>query len=72
MIIAMINDVEGALYKITSYREERWEFYANGLCYQYVKMLKIMKDMMYSLFKDLSTDIDVPTSRSYIPILTSL
>ena len=68
MIISMIGDAQGALYNITSYRDEGWEFYENDLSYQDVKKLKITKHMLYSSFRDPSTCIVLSMSRAHIAI----
>ena len=67
-IIGTICDAQGALYDFTSYRESRREFYANVLSYRQVKKLKIAKDMLFSLFRDLSTDTIPPISQQYMSI----
>ena len=67
MIIATIHDAQGALYNITSYKESRQELYANELSYQEVKKLKITKAMFYSVFRDPSNGIVLPTSKPTYP-----
>jgi hypothetical protein len=67
-IIGTIHDSQGAFYDITSYRESRREFYANGMSYQEVKKLKITKYMLFSLFRDPSNGMIPPTSKPHIPI----
>ena len=42
-IVGTIRDAQGALYDITSFRDSRREFYANGMSYKDVKKLKITK-----------------------------
>ena len=47
-IVGTIRDAQGALYDITTFRDSRREFYANGMSYKDVKKLKITKDMLFS------------------------
>ena len=65
-IIGTIRDAQGALYEITSYRESRKQFYANGICYKDVKILKITKDMLFFLFRDPSNGMTPPVSKPHI------
>ena len=67
-IIGTIRDAQGALNDITSYRESRREFYANGISYKDVKNLKITKDMLFSLFGDPSNGTIPPVSKPHISI----
>ena len=67
-IVGTICDAQGALYDITSYRDSRRQFYANGNSYKDVKNLKITKDMLFSLFRDPSNSMTPPVSKSHISI----
>ena len=57
-----IFDAQGALYNITSYRESRRKYYADGLTHKDIKDLKITKYQLFSLFRDPSTGLVPPTS----------
>ena len=57
-----IYGAQGALYNITSYRESRRKYYFDGLSYKDIKDLKITKDQLFSLFRDLSTRLVPPTN----------
>ena len=63
-----IFGAQGALYNITSYRESRRRYYADGLTHKDIKDLKITKDQLFSLFRDPSTGLVPPTSRAHISI----
>ena len=63
-----ISGAQGALYNITSYRESRRRYYADGLTHKDIKDLKITKDQLFSLFRDPSTGLVPPTSRAHISI----
>ena len=39
-IVGTIRDAQGALYDITSFRDSRREFYANGMSYKDVKKIE--------------------------------
>ena len=67
-IVGTIRDARGELYDITSYRESRRQFYANDICYKDAKKLKITKDMLFSLFRDLSNGMTPPVSKPRISI----
>ena len=67
-IVGTIRDAQGALYEITSFRDLRREFYANGMSYKDVKNLKITKDMLFSLFKDPFNGMIPPISKPHISI----
>ena len=67
-IVGTICDAQGALYDITSYRESRRQFYANGISYKDVKNLKITKDMLFSLFRDPSNGMSPPVTKLHISI----
>ena len=67
-IIGKICDTQGALYDITSYRESRKQFKANGISYKDVKILKITKDMLFSLFRDPSNGMIPLVSKPHISI----
>ena len=54
--IARLND---ALYSITSCRERKRQQYADGLSYNEVKKLKIIRQHIYTLFILLGTN-DIP------------
>ena len=47
-----INETQGYLYNISSYRESRRQYYSDGLSYKDIKALKITKDQLFSLFWD--------------------
>ena len=42
--IGTISNLHGTLYSITSYRQFRRKYYANGLGYKYIKHFKITID----------------------------
>ena len=67
-IVGTIHDSQGALYDITSYRDPRKQFYANGISYKDVKNLKITKEMLFSLFRGPSNGRTPPVSKPYISI----
>ena len=67
-IIETIHDAQVALYDITSYRERKKQFYANDISYKVVKILKITKDMLFSLFRDPSNGMIPPISKPHISI----
>ena len=67
-IVGTIRDAQVALYDITSFRDSRREFYANGMSYKDVKKLKITKDMLFSLFRDSSNGMNPPVSKPHISI----
>jgi hypothetical protein len=67
-IIGTICDAQGALYGIASYRDSRRQFYANGISYKDVKILKITKDTLFSLFRDPSNGMTPPVSKPHLSI----
>ena len=67
-IVGTIRDAEGVLYDITSFRDSRREFYANGMSYKDVKKLKITEDMLFSLFRDPFNGMTPPVSKPHISI----
>ena len=68
MIVGTIHDAQWALYDITSFRDSRRKFYANGMSYKDVKILKITKDMLFSLFRDPSNGTIPPVSKPHISV----
>ena len=67
-IFGTIRDAQGALYDITSFRDSRRQFYANGMSYKDLQILKITKDMLFSLFRDPSNGTIPPVSKPHISI----
>ena len=67
--ITTIGNAEGALYNITSFREERRRFYATRINYKDVKKLKIKKDQMYALFREPNTGLVPPINKAHISIV---
>ena len=63
-----INEAQGALYKIIFYRESRRQYYFDRLSFKDIKVLKITKDKLFSLFWDPSTGLVKPTSQPHISI----
>ena len=67
-IITTIANAQGALYNITSFKEEKRRIYATGLSYKDVKKLEITKDLIYALFSEPNTILAPPTNRAHISI----
>ena len=67
-IIATNGNAQGALYNITSFREERRRYYVIELSYKDVKNLKIKKDLMYALFREPNTSLVPPINITKISI----
>ena len=63
-----IDEAQGSLYIIISYRESRRQYYFNGLSYKDIKALKITKHQLFSLLWDPRTGLVPPTSRPHISI----
>ena len=51
-IVETISLSSNILYDITSYRERKIQEYADGICYNAIKKLKITKGYIFSLFQD--------------------
>jgi hypothetical protein len=66
-IAGTIRDAQGDLYDITL-KDSRRQFYTNGISYKDVKKMKIIKDMLFSLFRDPSNGMTPLVSKPHISI----
>ena len=67
-IVETITLSNNILYDITSYRERKRREYADGLSYNAIKKLKIIKEHIFSLFRDPRTGEIPNTNRPHISI----
>lgn len=67
-MIETFSRSSNALNDIVSYRERKWQEYADGISYNEVKRLRITKEQIFSLFRDPRMGEISDVRKAHIPI----